>query len=193
MRMGGRGLPELQLIKESRFGSLWGERRSHEASGVHMRDGHLHVVFDDTPSILRLGLDWDGAAEAPSVIDIPGRTLGYEGITFDEDARRWYCLVEASERPGGDTMPAIDELDESFGFLGSTWLDFPIKQENKGIEGVSTLRFRNEVHLLGLCEGNGCLGGSAGRQPGKGRIQVFRLPGGARDGLDTPERVPMSQ
>ena len=56
MRMGGRGLPELQLVKESRFGSLWGERRSHEASGVHLRDGHLHVVFDDTPSILRLGL-----------------------------------------------------------------------------------------------------------------------------------------
>jgi hypothetical protein len=71
-------------------------------------------------------------------------------------------------------MPHIDEFDESFAFIQSYWLDFPLKSGNKGFEGLSTLHCAGNDYLLGLCEGNKCKSGSAGVEPGKGRIQVFR-------------------
>ena len=50
----------------------------------------------------------------------------------------------------------------------SYWLDFPLKAGNKGFEGLSTLRMSGNDYLLGLCEGNKCKSGNAGKSPGKG-------------------------
>jgi uncharacterized protein YjiK len=70
-------------------------------------------------------------------------------------------------------MAKVREFDQDFAYLSSSWLDFPIRQANKGMEGLTCLRRDGQLFLLGLCEGNGCRGGAAGRRPGSGRIQVF--------------------
>lgn len=184
---------ELELVREAKIGDLLQrtpDRRS-EASGVHYCEGYLYVVFDDATTILRLRPDWDATDEAPVVIDTNVRTVGYEDITYQPSEQRWYCLIEASETPAGHFKPGLDEFDDSFRLIASHWLDYQLKRENKGIEGLSTLRLHGEDYVLGLCEGNACKSGSAGREPGQGRIQVFRRSTADWEHVDTI-RLPRS-
>lgn len=172
----------LELVREAKIRELLKGRREkrYEASGVHFVDGFLYVVFDDSADILRISPDWEASHEAPALIITHVRSAGYEDITYQPAEKRWFCLIEASETPSGSLKPGIDEFDAAFQLVASHWLDFPVKRENKGIEGLSMLRYDGEDYLLGLCEGNACKSGSAGREPGQGRIQVFRRPAGAR-------------
>ena len=166
----------LEIVEEVRISELLkgnGDKR-YEASGVCLKDGYLHIIFDDDPHLLRLRLDWRKAGEEPVLLDLKGTGAGYEDITYLSATRRWYCLIEAAETNSGVFMPRVDEFDESFAFIKSHWLDFPLKAGNKGFEGLSTLRYPGNDYLLGLCEGNNCKSGSAGVKPGKGRIQVFK-------------------
>jgi hypothetical protein len=166
----------LELVQEAKIAELLGEGagKRYEASGVHFKDGYLYVVFDDAPHILRVRPDWITGKEGPTLIETHVESVGYEDITYQPYENRWYCLIEAAEARPGHFKPRVDEFDESFSFVQTRWLDFPVKRENKGIEGLTTLRYRGEDYLLGLCEGNLCKSGSAGREPGNGRIQMFR-------------------
>jgi hypothetical protein len=173
-------LVTLELVCESKIGDLLPGRpaQRYEASGVRFKGDYLYVVFDDAPDILRIRPDWSASDEAPTLIETHVPTTGYEDITYQPFEKRWYCLIEASETRSGGFKPRIDEFDAAFRFIGSHWLDFPVRRENKGIEGLSTLRYRDADILLGLCEGNACKSGSAGREPGQGHIQVFRRTDG---------------
>lgn len=165
----------LELVLEVRIGELLkgtGEKR-YEASGIYLKDDYLHIIFDHDPRLLRLRLDWRHAGEEPVLLDLNGSGAGYEDITCQSSTNRWYCLIEAAKTNSGVLMPRVDEFDESFAFIRSYWLNFPLEAGNKGFEGLSTLRYAGNDYLLGLCEGNNCKSGSAGVQPGKGRIQVF--------------------
>ena len=185
----------LELVREAKIGELLGEAhgKHYEASGVHFKDGYLYVVFDDAPDILRISPDWSTSQEAPTLIETHVRAAGYEDITYQPFEKRWYCLIEASETRSGGFKPGIDEFDASFRFVESHWLDFPVKRQNKGIEGLSYLRYRDENYILGLCEGNACKSGSAGREPGQGRIQVFRRSAGERSAGERPAGEPSAE
>ncbi len=177
---------QLQLVREAKISDLLKGRREkrYEASGVHFVDGFLYVVFDDSTDVLRISPDWDASQETPALIITHVQSAGYEDLTYQPSEKRWYCLIEASETQSGGLKPGIDEFDAAFHLVGSHWLDFPVKRENKGIEGLSTLRYRGEDAILGLCEGNACKSGSAGREPGQGRIQVFRRPDNAQSAAE---------
>jgi hypothetical protein len=166
----------LEIVQEARIGELLkgnGDKR-YEASGVHLKDGYLHIIFDDNPGLLRIRPDWNHAGEEPVVMDLKGTGAGYEDITYQSSTRRWYCLIEAAKTESGVSMPRIDEYDESFAFIKGHWLNFPLKAGNKGFEGLSTLHYAGNNYLLGLCEGNDCKSGKAGALPGNGRIQFFK-------------------
>jgi hypothetical protein len=150
--------PVLELVQEARISELLkgsGDKR-FEASGVHLKDGYLHIIFDDEPRLLRLKADWHAAGEAPELLDLMGTGAGYEDITYQSSTNRWICLIEAAKTKSGDYMPRLDVFDESFAFIESYWLDFSLKAGNKGFEGLSTLHFGGSDYLLGLCEGNDC-------------------------------------
>ena len=169
----------LDLVQEVRIGELLkgdGDKR-YEASGVCEKDGFLHIVFDDDPHLLRIRADLSYAGEKPVLLDLKGTGSGYEDITYQSSAGCWYCLIEAAETKSGVSMPRVDAFDESFAFIRSYWLDYPLKAGNKGFEGLATLRSGGNEYLLGLCEGNKCKSGRAGKKPGKGRIQVFKRDG----------------
>ncbi|MCX6693497.1 MAG: hypothetical protein NT074_02955 [Methanomicrobiales archaeon] len=167
----------LELVDDVKISELIkcaGNKRC-EASGVHLKDGYLHIIFDDDSHLLRLKLDWRQAGEEPVLLELKGTAAGYEDITYQSSTNRWYCLIETAEMHSGIFMPRIDEFDESFTFIKSYWLNFPFKTSSKGFEGLSILRYAGNDYLLGLCEGNKCKSGNAGIEPGKGRIQVFKL------------------
>ena len=85
----------------------------------------------------------------------------------------------------------VREYDRSFAYISSSWLDFPLPTLNKGLEGLTCLNRGGQTYLLGLCEGNRCRAGAAGRRPGGGRIQVFARGGKGWEHVDTI-RLPKS-
>ncbi|NMB78688.1 MAG: hypothetical protein GYA23_06285 [Methanomicrobiales archaeon] len=168
-------LPVLELVGEAGIDDLLegaGDRR-HEASGVFFKDAYLYIIFDDDPHLLRMNANLTPGATGPELLNLDGTAEGYEDITYDRALARWYCLIEAATTKSGEVMPRVDEFDESFSFIRSSWLEFPLKSGNKGFEGIAVLDHGGNHFLLGLCEGNNCKGRSKGAKPGNGRIQVF--------------------
>lgn len=165
----------LELVQEVKIGDLLRDtgKKRYEASGVYLKDGALHIVFDDNCCLLRVRPDWLTEGDVPSMVELKGTATGYEDLTYHPSAGCWYCLIEATKQKGGLLMPRIDVFNEEFSYLQSDWVEFPLKGGNKGFEGVAILERGGQEFLLGLCEGNGCRGGETGAIPGKGRIQVF--------------------
>jgi hypothetical protein len=170
------GPPTLELVKEARLADLLVEVMDgqYEASGVHQHDGRLYIVFDNYPNIACLTADLTAPPESSVLIRQRGERIGYEDITFQSFQRRWYCLIEATEYEPDLYHSRIEEYDETFRFIESVELNFKIKGSNKGIEGLSRMRYKDEDYLLALCEGNACKSGAAGREGGKGRILLFQ-------------------
>ncbi|PZS21654.1 MAG: hypothetical protein DLM60_05990 [Pseudonocardiales bacterium] len=148
-----------------------------------VKDGLCYVVFDNLRYLALFDeqlLDKQLLDERTAMQDgqhalvelIGGHGKDYEDIAYDRVARRFYVLIEAQPY-GAQFMATVEEYDEQFRMVSSMPLDFPLVRPNKGLEGLTCIRRDGKTHLLGLCEGNRCKAGSAGRTPGGGRIQIF--------------------
>jgi hypothetical protein len=168
---------ELELVKEDKVHHILGEGLDPrlEASGVLAKDGHFYVIFDNLPHIACLGTDLSPASGNHRVIEQhAGHKCGFEDIAYDPSCDRFYVLIESLPRGPREYMAAVQEYDGRFGYLSTSWLDFPLDRPNKGLEGLTCVRRDEESFLLALCEGNRGEGGDVGRTPGEGRIQIFR-------------------
>ena len=170
-------MQQLELVREAKiFDLLEGSLDPRlEASGVLAKDGLLYVIFDNLPHIacIRPGLA-RAARDNYMIMQERGHSRGFEDIAYDPWRGRFYVLIESLRRGRGTYMAAVQEYDAQFRYIGSSWLNFPLDRPNKGLEGLTCLQREGQTYLLGLCEGNRCMGGAEGRVPGGGRIQVFR-------------------
>jgi hypothetical protein len=166
---------QLELLEEAKISELLPHVRDLrlEASGVVAKDGFFYVIFDDSTHIgcIRDGLT-RAAEENHLIRQNQGCGVGYEDITYDPLFNRFYLLIESLPH-FGNFMAKVEEYDERFRYVSSEWLDFPLDQPNKGLEGLTCIHQGEKTYLLGLCEGNRCKAGAAGRKPGGGRIQIF--------------------
>jgi hypothetical protein len=145
-----------------------------EPSGVCVHDGACYVIFDNVSAIARIE---DLSARSPGNrllgASTGGRAMDVEDITFDPIGGHFFVLVEAVEH-GGELLAEVYEHELDGTPLGSAFLDLALERRNKGLEGLGCIVRDGEVLLLGLCEGNRCKAGKAGRRPGGGRVHVFR-------------------
>jgi hypothetical protein len=169
--------PTLRLVQERKIrellpGGSLDDR--FEASGVCARDGCFYVIFDNAPHIARL--DGSLAPDSPvnAMLRQRGESAGFEDMTYHQGAHRYLIIIESLIHPDGVYKPNIEEYDDDFRYLGSNWVDFALKGENKGLEGLACVHRDGQYYVLGLCEGNKCKGGKKGRKPGGGRIQIFQ-------------------
>jgi hypothetical protein len=170
-------MQQLELVKEAKIFDIFEGRLDPrlEASGVLAKDGLFYVIFDNLPHIACIGSELSPGAVANHVIkQHTGHRQGFEDIAYDPWTGHFYVLIESLPRGGGKFMARVQEYDASFGYLAGAWLDFPLDRPNKGLEGLTCVRRQGQTYLLGLCEGNRCEGGAAGRVPGGGRVHVFR-------------------
>ena len=148
--------------------------RRLEASGVLAKDDGFYVIFDNLPDIVRLGPGLIAGAPENRVFTQERReATGFEDIAYDPGSDRFFALIEALPVRSGTYRAKVHQYDGSLRYLRSDWLDFPLADANKGLEGLTCLRRNGRTCLLAMCEGNRCRGGSAGRRPGGGQIQVF--------------------
>jgi hypothetical protein len=168
-------VPTLNLVCEAKICDLMTSdqpTQRWEASGVLMKNGYFFVVFDDRTHIGRFSGDLQ-PNETNGLFGLPHGDSGYEGIAYNPVKQRFYLLVEARKRARGCYQGMVVEYDDEFNFLKERPLDFPFKSSNKGFEAVAHVRRNHQDYVLALCEGNKCKGGSKGRKPGGGRVQVF--------------------
>jgi hypothetical protein len=188
------GLPELRLVAERKVRDLLPKEElgSAEASGVLSLDGKLLVIFDNTTRIGVVDQDLSRTADnrvihlEPELAPDKYAGTGYEDIARDPGSGRLYLLVE-SVRRGEQRLPRVEILNADFKRHSQAFLDFPMEAANKGMEGLTFAKRDGQPTLVALCEGNFCLGGYAGRQPGGGRIQLFRPGAEICDHLGTIE------
>jgi hypothetical protein len=173
-------MQQLELVREAKIlGLLPGSLDPRlEASGVLVKDGMFYVIFDNLPHIACISPELSRAGNH-MIMQQRGHRYGFEDIAYDARSGRCYVLIESLPRGHGTFMAAVQEYDDDFRYTGTAWLDFPLDRPNKGLEGLTCVHRDGRLYLLGLCEGNRCKGGAAGRVPGGGRIHVFRR--GRRD------------
>ena len=113
--------PYLELVYEARINELLmgSEDRHFEASGVYLKDGYLHIIFDNMQTLLRIRPDWRYTKEEPELVPLKGTGAGYEDITFQSSNGRWFCLLEAVETKSEGFISRIDDFDESFSYIRS--------------------------------------------------------------------------
>jgi hypothetical protein len=167
--------PQLDLLEEAKIAELLPDERDlrFEASGVVAKDGFFYVIFDDSTHIGCIADGLERASEEHHLIrQSQGCGAAYEDITYDPFTNRFYLLIEALPH-FGNVVAKVEEYDESFRYVSSAWLDFPLDRPNKGLEGLTCIHRAERTYLFGLCEGNRCRSGADGRKPGGGRIQIF--------------------
>jgi hypothetical protein len=168
----------LVLVGEAKVRDLVGgpAGAAFEASGVVAVGDSCYVVFDNSPHIGRVAADLSPGDRRNRLIP-QRRRGGYEDIAQDPVSGHFFLLVEALPRKHG-FMAKVREYNQRFDYVSSGWMEFRLDRANKGLEGLTCLRRDDQLFLLGLCEGNRCRAGVAGRRPGGGRIQVFARSGG---------------
>ena len=170
-----RGAVELELCREAKVCDLLGDAANErfEASGVVAIDEVFYVIFDNTSQIGCIGGGLSpGDQHNRLIAQRFDRDEGYEDIAHDRSSGRFFILIESLPH-GRGYFAKVREYDSSFSYIASAWLDWPLPSPNKGVEGLTCVRRAGQLYLLGLCEGNRCKDGAAGRRPGGGRIQVF--------------------
>jgi hypothetical protein len=179
--------PTLELVTEGKIREfLAGSADDRlEASGVCFRDGYFYVIFDNSPHVARLESSLTIGHPASILLRQRGESVGFEDITYHERERRFLVILEAVIFGDRCYKPLIEEYDDDFRYLECNWVDFSFDRANKGIEGLTYVHRHEEDYVLGMCEGNKCKGGKAGRKPGGGRIQLFQKGEGQWDHVGT--------
>lgn len=170
-----RTVSELELCREAKVVDLLGDARNDrfEASGVVAVGDRLYVIFDNTPQIGRVDRALSPGDDQNCLMSQRfSDDVGYEDIAYDRWSRRLFILIESLPHEHG-FMAKVREYDTRFEYVATAWLPFPLPGPNKGLEGLTCVHRAGQTYLLAVCEGNLCLEGAAGRQPGGGRIQVF--------------------
>lgn len=168
-------VPELKVVAEARFADLL-EGKRFEASSVGARDGAFFVVFDNTTAVARVAEDLSSA----EWIETGGPGEGYEDLTWSPEDERWYAVIEA-ERRKRVYQARLVEFGADWSYLGDTWLEHELPDDNKGIEGLAHVRRDERSYLLALCEGDGALQVFRRKKKGDGwkHRDTLRLPAAA--------------
>lgn len=169
----------LKLVEEYKIHSLLpgcpaGARL--EASGVLFFENNFYVVFDNRIEVALLSSDLSPPESVNSILGVETYEEGYEGISYNPKKELFYLLIEAKQY-GKDFQPVIVEAkrtDNGLEIINKRCVDIKFKSDNKGFEALSYFSYKSNDYVLGLCEGNKCKSGKAGRKPGGGRICVFK-------------------
>ena len=170
----------LQLVRERKLEDLLDPPSAgavFEASGVIVEGEHCFVVLDNVRRVARVALHLRPGSSAHRWFATNRQGEGYEAITFDRAAGRFYLMIEAQKHPDGTYKGAIDEYDKDWRYRGRRWIDHAFEKRNTGFEGLASLHWRGTHYLLALCEGNNCRHSRNKQNQGHGRIHVLERRG----------------
>lgn len=187
----------MKLLMEFPFAGLFFHNRlsKYEASDVIIPQGSTGaiVVFDNAYSIARLdhphmynaSHSTTGPPRRPphlaSMLKWPGDTgedSAFEFLAYNESSKVYIVGQESVTHDDKKERAVTYDVtfDDTSAIVGTRCVaDFEFSHNNKGFEGAIVVTTKQgESLLVGLCEGNNCMGGSEGREAGNGRLVVMR-------------------
>ena len=162
---------ELKVVSEISLHDLLkssGSYQKHEASGVVVANGKVHIAFDNHNETAQVDFNLKEA----QLQTVRNPKLGYEGITYNPIDHEFY-LVEEALKHDGEFKARLSIMSQDLTLKKKKWLQYNFQSKNKGFEGLTFVTTKNKQYILALCEGNACESGAASKIPGTGRIQVF--------------------
>lgn len=176
----------LKLAHELPFAALFRDhkgQKKYEASSVVIVGNDAYAVCDSSWAISRFDVQLQPFAPGNVQIGDVKREAdesGYEALIHDggtfyvvresiqHDDSTYHAIIEELAMDGGSTTYTIkDQCSTEFKFEG----------DSKGFEGAIAVRdLRNEMVILGLCEGNHC-SETRKNDKGNGRLVAMRKQG----------------
>lgn len=148
-----------------------------EASGVVANGPHCFVAFDNVRRVARIASHLRPGWRDHEWVGARRQGEGYEAVTYDRCARRFYLMIEAQKHPDGTFRGTIEEYDDRWRFRRQRWVDVAFEKRNTGFEGLASAERRGRCYVLALCEGSNCRGRRKQRKRGRGRIHVLEPRG----------------
>jgi hypothetical protein len=166
------------------YEALLGERK-FEASDVISYGDHYYVVCDSSWAILRVHKSMPLLSAANAQIGAPQDGYeegdsGFEALVHDATSDSIYVVRESVQAGAYHAM--VYQLGFEGGLTTATNYsvvdacpsEMEFEGDSKGFEGATSIRGKDgTLYLLGLCEGNHCREGAAGKEAGNGRIVVM--------------------
>jgi hypothetical protein len=170
-----------------------GRHATFEASCILKVGDFVYTVDDDTPAIGKMHYSLQYSHQLNTLLQ-PDSTRaaedtdegGFEAIFYDKDSGLFGAVVEAvaldkaAEGAVQKYHSVVHELrfnnDNTYTTMNECPCDYEFMAANKGFEGAAFVKDPSDGtnYLLGLCEGNFCVGGRHGRTPGNGRVIVLK-------------------
>src|SRR5687767_8049959 len=170
----------LRLVKERKLADLIDPPQKDavfEASGVIVSGAYSYAVLDNVRRVARIATHLRLESDDHGWVGANRSGEGYEAITYNRAAGRFYLMLEAEKHPDGTFKGVIEEYDDRWRPRGRRWVDFLFEKRNTGFEGLASLELRGRHYLLALCEGNKCRDSRKKRRRGQGRIHVLERRG----------------
>lgn len=177
----------LKALKDDSFMVLFEDtkgQKKFEASDVITVGGHYYSICDSNWAIEKISYPMTPFSADNKQIGNPNREAedsGYEGI-FHHDGtffvvRESVELKVAGEKGFHAVVEEIeinaDESDYDVTLACPTEQEF--EGDSKGFEGATGLTDKDgNLYMLGLCEGNFCREGNAGKDRGHGRVVLMK-------------------
>jgi hypothetical protein len=106
-----KAMPTLTVKHEHKFAELFDAEPNtrFEASGVCAQNGFFYVIFDSLPHMAQIETKLPLHTAARRWFRQRGEGAGYEDITYDEKARRFYLMIEGAAFGPGIIKARIEE------------------------------------------------------------------------------------
>jgi hypothetical protein len=180
----------LQLAYELPFAALFRNNRGqkkYEASSVIAVGENVYAVCDSSWSISKFDRNLEPFGPSNLQVGDPSREpedSGYEALFYDGGS---FYVVRESVNLGESYHAIIEELSLSatdYEVVQACPSEFEFEGNSKGFEGAVSIRdLKNELVVLGLCEGNYC-SEKYKNDKGHGRVVAMKKQEGA-DGTCT--------
>jgi hypothetical protein len=189
----------LKRVREAPFSGLFRDVKNQtkfEGSDVATLNGSYYVVFDSSFSIGRIDDTFAFRGAHNTLIGEKGEIDSqFEGIAYVPENGTWLLLAESKNVDVSSseetvfkphvTHARLRDDDGGYDILAECVVDFELTHENKGFEAIAYV----QGMLLGLCEGNHCVGGARGRDSGNGKIVVSTLDSSGDECVWRPQKV----
>lgn len=176
----------LKLLSEMPFSGLFRDLKGNgvdfEGSDITRVHGKFYVVFDSSYSIGILEDEhFSFRSDANRLAGHKDQESQFEGIAYVPENDTFLLLHETWSENKEFYQPYIataklGKQGDDYDIISRCPVDVQLTHENKGWEAISyVLTSKGEGFVLGLCEGNYCMGGRQGRESGNGRLVVAQL------------------
>ena len=188
----------LKLSHSQSFAALFDDNKGEkkwEASDVTVSGGKFWSIADNSWSLLSIDEQLPINSGKNKQIGEPRRNgkedSGFEGLIARSDPTEFYIMRESIDVNGSGDFHAllldvkIVDGEEDYQVSRTCVSEVEFEGDSKGFEGAAAVTGSDgQEYIFGLCEGNNCREGKAGKERGNGKVVAMLISHEEMHGYD---------